>query len=407
VRGPQQAGTGGARAARQPAGPITLAGAGGHLFTSAEERVGITPDRINLCAVLPMFLGSAMGFDERDITLYWDWLNDHGGVLGRRVRMAVEDDKLQPSVAVDAMNRCAGRNPFLIVGASFYDVIDAERAWAEQNRELFIHTPAREDPSMHFSFSFQASQETIGALAAQWILRAHAGQSLGVVHRESESWEPGYEAFLRVLRDAGVRPVIDVPTYANQGTYAQQVLALQSSGARVVFVWDDTSLPAIEMIEQAKAQAYHPVWILGPPNFNFTAQQLGDDALHPPIEALTYVLPYTPGSSRGAYAPYGAEIRRFERIYRHYRGHAPTSDFPWAFWVGWQALARGLVRCGAGCTRDELIGLRGWPIDPFCPVRFAGDDHFGGHDLTVARAFRTHGQAAWRPVAGTLCRDRF
>jgi hypothetical protein len=247
----------------------------------------------------------------------------------------------------------------------------------------------------------------MGRLSAEWILRAHAGRPLGVIHRNSESWEPGHASFLQTLSRAGVQPVIDVPTYQDQGSYTQQILALQESGAQVVFLWDDPTLAAVEIIKQAKAQGYSPVWVIGPPNINVIVNTLGEDALHPPVEALTYVLPYSPGVSGGPYARYGAEIRRFERIYQQYRPGRTPNDFAWAFWIGWQAVARGFLLCGSDCSRNRLLSLRGWSIDPYCPVDFSGGDHFGAHTLTVARAYRLHGHAAWRAVPGTFCRDHF
>src|SRR5207302_1589219 len=85
-----------------------------HLFRPAEDRIGITPHEIRLCMVAPLFLLPALKAEKGDLTFYWDWLNHHGGVDGRKVRMFLADDHLQAGQAAAAMNSCASHDPFAV-----------------------------------------------------------------------------------------------------------------------------------------------------------------------------------------------------------------------------------------------------------------------------------------------------
>ena len=390
-----------------PSGPL----AGGGLrpiFGPAEDRIGITSTTINLCIHAPLDLLPLVGVPSKDdFDVYWQWLTDHGGLNGRNVQTLWTNDQNTQQGAQQALEECRRKPPFAVIsGTVDAEILDAARVWAERTHTLYYFNFASELPARSFSYSPFASIETIGRRAAEWILTAHQGKRIGLVYRQSPSFDPGAKAFVATLAARHTRPVVEVGTVKDQANYRDQIGALKGR-ADVVFVVDDP-IATTELLKQARAQGYAPQWLLMSA-FNFTTDTLGSDAVSPhPIEAITALPPYRPGSYEGPYARYGDEVRRYEDAFRQYQHRPASSDVAWIFWSWWRVMGEQLQRCGRDCTRNRLLSVQQWNPDPFCSIRFRDRSNFGSTKLSIARAYAPAvGLAAWAEVPGTVCQEHF
>lgn len=378
------------------------------IFTADEDRVGITPTSIALCVHLPRaYLPLAGVAAAEEFGVYWDMVNDQGGVLGRRVRMLYEDDENTVQGTHQAMERCRTHSPFAILSGSVsVEILDAARAWAERTHTLYYFNYSSENPRRSYSFSLFPSLDRAGQLAAQWIMHAHPGLRIGLVRRQGPSYDAGADSFRRTLAARGFEVNVSVGTSFNQGTYRDQIAALQDK-ADVVYVLDDP-LGATALIKQSRQQDYKPRWVLQF-GFNLTTDALGADAVSPhPIEALSVWPPYKPGAYEGPYSPYGDQVRRFEEAFQQYRNRPPSSDVPWIFWTYWHLTKQQFLKCGGECTRNDFITINEWDAEPFCPMEFKNGSNFAGTRVSIIRAWSpSPGIAAWAQVPETVCRDSF
>jgi hypothetical protein len=103
-----------------------------NLFTPSRDRIGITATQLNLCMHAALVLGPAFNDSAKDFQVYWQWLNDHGGVFGRKVNMVFTDDAYTPSGGVQAAQQCYSNNPqpFLMMAGVGFDTVPAVRQWA-------------------------------------------------------------------------------------------------------------------------------------------------------------------------------------------------------------------------------------------------------------------------------------
>src|SRR5207244_11208234 len=92
-----------------------------HLFSPSENTIGITKDEIHLCTHAALIFADAFDTKVQDLNVFWDWVNDHGGVYGRKVTMSYKDDAYQSSQAVQAANQCKAENPFFMLGGTRFD----------------------------------------------------------------------------------------------------------------------------------------------------------------------------------------------------------------------------------------------------------------------------------------------
>ncbi|HVL81604.1 MAG TPA: ABC transporter substrate-binding protein [Actinomycetota bacterium] len=377
------------------------------LFNASEDRIGLTDNSITLCGHAATTFGPAFNTAPEDLNVYWQQLNDAGGVHGRRVTVSWENDNYDPTTATQAAEACRAKNPFILLGGIGFDQIPAVRNLVEQRRMLYIHHIAREDLSKKYSFSYLATVDNIGTLAAQFIHRKYPGKRVGVFYRNSENWDPGYKNFVSTTQRLSGKTPFGVPVERNQGQYTQGIQQMRNN-ADIVFVWEN-ALAGTQIIQQAQGQGWRPNWLVFP--FNTTTDTLGRDTTNPPLDGIATWPAYSVGDRTGPFASYADEIERFESAYRRYR-NVPLTDIHWMTWLSWKQIHALLDKCGRDCTRNKIAGLiltgQETAVHPTCAVDFKRNGHVGGFSATIFEAYNKPGNAAgWRHQGDLVCRESF
>lgn len=383
-------GAGGRGGAGGSGGGGTAASGGGgpairdaNLYSGDANTQGIADDELVLCGHAALVFAEAFDVHPEDLNLYWDVVNEAGGVHGRRVRMSWQDDAYSPDRAVQAAEACKSQNPFALIGGIGFDQIPSVRVWAEANKMLYFHHTAIE-PQKTFQFSFSAlpTVQKSGRAFGDYIAGRYGDRKVGIVWRQSENWAPGREAGQAVMEQRGVEIVADLPVTQNQGVYSQQILELQRSGAEVVWLWEN-ALAAAQFIQQAAGQGYRPKYVVFP--FQTTLDVLGSNGLDPSIDGVLMAPAYARGGYGNAFAEHGypQEIARFEQAYAKHRPNTTTNDILFQTWLGMKGMHELLLRCGRDCTRNRFAGMftSGLKllVQPGCPLDFTRPDSFGGH----------------------------
>jgi ABC-type branched-subunit amino acid transport system substrate-binding protein len=393
-----------------------------NLFTPAEDRIGISKDKIVICIHAALSLASVFNVSEKSLNVYWNYVNDElGGIYGRKLEMHYTDDNYgsQPQDVIDAYEECKAQKPFLLLGGIGFDQIPVVRNLAERDRFPYIHHIARQDLSKRFAFSYLPSVETVGTRAGQWIVNQYRNRRIGVIYRDSEHWEPGHRTFKQTLKNAG----ITLPSEADQGapknqtTYTSHLIALQGAyggqGADVVFIWEN-ALSAIEIIQQAADQQYFPKWVVFP--FNLMTETLADNPQRSNIkmDGISAWAPYVPGAGTGqtgyqpgrvdgSFAQYAQLIREFERQHNKYAPGENRDDIVFMTWGGWAQIHQLLLECGKDCTRNKVVGLLQSGVHqvkaPGCPIDFTRNGHVGGFSVNIFKDFMDPVRDGWREVA--------
>jgi branched-chain amino acid transport system substrate-binding protein len=379
-----------------------------HLYSGSANTRGITKDRIVLCAHAALTNGAAFNATPEDFNVYYDTINDQGGIYGRKIEATYENDNYDPATAVQAAQTCKTKNPALILSGSGFDQIPSVRTWAEQNHELYFHHIATEKGAAgaRFSYTTQPSVEAAGRAFADLAASRFKKRKIGILYRNTEPWRPGYDAFDQMAKDDGVKIVLAVPVEENQANYTQALLSLRNAGADVVFGWEN-AIAVTEMVKQAKAQRYSPQWLTLP--FNLAAQTLADDAMDPQMIGLATWPGYSAGDHGGTFSSYSADMKEFEREYAKYRPNTDLSgvagDLLWLNWVFQRQLVALLQACGPDCTRNRIAGVleAGWKtsVSPGCPLDFSDGLHDGSGQLfDVLETYRSpSGKVNWRTTS--------
>ncbi|HUP85787.1 MAG TPA: ABC transporter substrate-binding protein [Acidimicrobiales bacterium] len=384
------------------------------LFAGDLNVRGISSTEVRLCGHAALTYGPAFNASEADFNVYYSAVNDAGGVFGRKITATYENDDYKPATAVQAAEACKAKNPFMILGGIGFDQIPGVRNWAEQNKELYFHHIAtvKGSEGKQYSYTTQPTVERVGEAFGQLAAQKFKGKKIGILYRNSEFWQPGFDAFKQVANERGLTIVGAIGVQQNQAEYTQALLALKSAGAEVVWGWENT-LALTQMVEQAKAQNWSPIWLAFP--FNLTAQALGEDAMTPPMVGLASWPGYSFGDYAGTFSSYAADMKEFEAQYKKYRPNTDIAgvagDLLWLNWVEQKRLVALLKACGQNCTRNHLVGLlqTGYKatVGPTCPLDFSGGKHDGSGGLVnTMETYRSpSGKVNWRSIE--LCKADF
>ncbi len=396
-----------------PSTPVDVAG-DPQLFAGDANSRGISAKELRVCGHAALTYGPAFNATEDDFNVYYSAVNDAGGVFGRRIVATYENDNYDPATAVQAAEACKAKSPFAILGGIGFDQIPSVRNWAEQNKELYFHHIAtgKGAASKLYSYTTQPTVERVGEAFGQLAAQRFKGKKIGVLYRNSEFWQPGFDAFKEVAAARGLNIVKSIGVEKNQANYTQALIELSNAGAEVVWGWENT-LALTQMVKQAKAQRYSPIWLAFP--FNLTSQTLEDEALTPPMVGLASWPGYSKGDYTGSFAAYANDMKEFEAQYAKYRPNTDiggvAGDLLWLTWVEQKRFVELLRACGAGCTRNHLVGVlaNGYQAAtaPTCPLDFRGGkkDGSGGLVNTMETYRSPSGKVNWRSTE--LCKLDF
>ena len=379
-----------------------------NLFPASQDRVGMTASSLTLCMHAALVLGPVFHDSASDFNVYWKWLNDQGGIYGRKVNMVFTDDQYTPQGGVQAAQQCQQSNPFFMMAGVGFDTVPAVEQWAEQNHMLYLPSFATENGlyNLKYSFEIPPSVEQFGTVAGNYIGAKYPGK-IGVVWRNSPNWQGGRDHFEAQVRAKGSKVVADIPVQENQGDYSAAILQLQTSGAQTVLAWMNV-LEFAQLEKQAAAQGYHPRWVTA--TFNLVTDTLGHDVdgTNGPAAVGLWVTPeYHNGDTT---SPWAGEEHTMQAAYAKYDAGHTITDTDWQAWLAFKQVTQMLNDCGQDCSRNKLAGmfLGGYKssLAPLCNVDFArGRGRLGSFAFNVMQGTVRNGTSGWRQVA--TCQENF
>ena len=403
------AGSGASGSSTSAGAPVSTSSV--HLFTAKEDRIGISPTGITLCAHAALTYAPAFHTQPSDLNVFWTAINAKGGVYGRKVTETYEDDAYDPQKAVTAAKTCVSKNPFILLGGIGFDQIPTVRNYAESVHALYIHHTAtiKGSQGLRYSFTPLPTVEQMGDGFAELAAAKYRGKRIGILKRDSANWEPGVSEFKQRARSLGLNVVDEEKAAASAGNYTSQITNLKNAKADVVWIWLN-AVETTEVIKQMRAQVWSPHVMVFP--FNLTSQTLGNDALNPVMDGVAMYPAFSKGDYSGTFASYADDMKEFEAQYARYDSGADiggvAGDLLFLNWVGQKALYKTLLACGKDCTRNRFVELTQAnavkPLSSGCPVDFVhGDRHHGGRYVTVMETYRAPGgQVNWHETKKCL-----
>jgi len=310
--------------------------------------------------------------------MYFDYINDQGGVHGRSIKMLIEDHQYNPQKAVAATKKLVEKDRVFCL----YQVIGT--APCEAIRPILAETgtpliaPATNSSTMSdlsrvagdLIFHTDTGYDRQAEILVDYILNQNSDAKIGIVYQDDDYGENVLEGIARaesehnltVQKESYQRGAID---------FKGQTMNLLKGGCTDVIIAGIVREP-VTVMKTAEAMNYKP-------NFFGTG---------PTVDARVGKLAGSAGE--GFTATYWANMWNSDapgpKLYRelcekydipepyiglyHYYGFATA-----------QLLVEGLERAGRNPTRKSLVRgletLKNWDVGSFPPITYGRNDHAG------------------------------
>ncbi|HEX9463573.1 MAG TPA: ABC transporter substrate-binding protein [Alphaproteobacteria bacterium] len=226
------------------AGGALLVGVGLSLASAAPGRAADTYD-INV--VLPLtgnasFVGKS---EQQSLQLGEKWVNDHGGIKGRPLRLIFQDDQTSPQLAVQLTNQILATKPSVMFGSGLVAMCNAMAPLMQNGPVMYCLSPGIHPAAGSYVFTCSVSTYDLAKAVIRYF-RMKGWTDLAVLTSTDAS---GQDA------ERGINAALDMP----ENKSVVKVVA------REHFNTSDVSVSAqIENIKAAKPQAFI-AWSTGAP----------------------------------------------------------------------------------------------------------------------------------------------
>src|SRR5438552_3280171 len=235
--------------------------------TNTASAPGITATTITIGSTQPLTGRAAPGYSEisPSSNAYFNYVNDHGGINGRKITYYYYDDGYNPTntasqtrklildTKVFAMFSALGTPTHLAV----IDYINSEKV-----PDVFVSSGCNcwNNVSKYpNTFGFQPDYTIEGKILGQYIKQNLSGKKVGYFYQNDEFGLDGVKGLDDQLGASSIASRQNyVPTNTNVGP---QIAALQASGAQVVVSYTIPAFTALALLTAAKL-GYHPTWVV-------------------------------------------------------------------------------------------------------------------------------------------------
>ena len=339
----------------------------------ANAETGVSASEIKLGITLPLTGAASPGYNKigNAMNAYFKYVNDNGGVYGRKVTLIQKNDEYSAQLSISKTNELILRDKvFALVGplgtANFTAVHKSVGLAKRGVPSLFLNTGFSgfsNKKSYPSSFMVLPSYAMEAKIIAQFLKENHAGKKLGIVYQNDEFGIDGMGAF----KAAGTKFDVTIPyTSGSQSSATAQtwVSQLAAGGAQVVVMFGVTSATGA-LLGVSAAARYAPQWILG---------SVGSDpvtlkAIGVPVAVLNGA--QTPAGNPSPNDTSDEYVKQFQEINTKYNTGTAFDDYVLQGMNIALMTVQGLRAAGSNPTRKKLISAMEAKGSTFASVAYS------------------------------------
>jgi len=343
---------------------------------------GVSATTITLGITSPLTGAAAPGYNKVPgaMQAYFNYVNDNGGVNGRKIKLISKDDAYNPVLAKSVTNDLVLQNKVLaIVGSLGTAANEATTRFINDHGvpRLFVNTgysgfaDAKKYPT---TYTVLPSYVMEAKIMGQYIKENFAGKKLGLIYQDDDFGSDALAGF----KTAGVKFDVAIP-YASGSQSAAAgagwVGKLKAAGAEVVVMFGVTSATGAALGASA-VLGYKAQWILG---------SVGGDATT--LKALGVPAAVLTGSIGASFLPGTTDtkdeyIKQFQDVNAKYNAGASFDNNVLVAMNSAMLTVEALRAAGKNLTRDSLMAAiekKGatFASAAFSPILYSPTSHVG------------------------------
>jgi branched-chain amino acid transport system substrate-binding protein len=338
---------------------------------------GITRDKIVIGSFLPLQSGLAAGATQlRDgASAYFKFVNDQGGINGRKIEWIVENDSYNPQQTVAVLRKLVDRdNVFAIVSTLGTATNLAALPFLAQRKIPLINPAggheklnAPTDPNV---FGLLPVGQTIGDAMANYALDQMQGKRIAILFQNDPFGKDPRDGAVAALEKRGMKIVAEASYVPSDVDLSAQAVALRAANPDVVLMMCITKQGAL-LLTEAQRLGWKPQFLAQ----NTMGDPITVDLAGPALEGVRIIL-FTAIETMDTPA-----VKEANAIVQKY--HPETKPGYWTYLgiAGAKAFVEGARRAGPDLSRESLMAAlyKLGRFDPGVvpPVQWSQESHGG------------------------------
>ena len=207
------------------------------------ETAGVTDTSIEIGTLLPMSNTTAAAWGvplSKGMKAYYDYINDKGGIYGRKIDFIIGDTQYTGPVASETVRKLVEQDGvFAIQGGLGTEAHMAVYKYLEEKGipDMYILTGNTiwTDPVSHSRFGFLVDYIDEGRILGQYIGKNYDGKKLGILAQNDDFGKEGEKGLKLGLEDAGAKMEMTTQYYdATQTDVTAQIQRLKADNVDVI-----------------------------------------------------------------------------------------------------------------------------------------------------------------------------
>lgn len=321
------------------------------LALPAAAQDGVTATTIKIGVMAPL-TGNASSYSKAQIGLdaYYKWVNDQGGIHGRKIETVLEDYACDSTKGVAAVKKLIHQDRvFMLHGNSCSAVamaikpivVEAGIPW------VIAHAanPAISTPPVKNIFHGVPVGKTMGVAMGQFVA-SKPGLSRVAIISHTDDWAKSYCApATEYLASRQIKPALEVAFERGQADSTAQTLRIKQANPDFVIACLYEAETAIFLKDMKKYAVNVPVMGTAGTDLENTLKRVGD------LDTVAnYYVPHMYADNLD-----GPRLKKFVDILKKYYPNETVTAFSLISMGGGAAVVEALKRAGRDLTRDKLI----------------------------------------------------
>lgn len=321
------------------------------LALPAAAQDGVTATTIKIGVMAPL-TGNASSYSKAQIGLdaYYKWVNDQGGIHGRKIETVLEDYACDSTKGVAAVKKLIHQDKvFMLHGNSCSAVamaikpivVEAGVPW------VIAHAanPAISTPPVKNIFHGVPVGKTMGVAMGQFVA-SKPGLSRVAIISHTDDWAKSYCApATEYLASKQIKPALEVAFERGQADSTAQTLRIKQANPDFVIACLYEAETAIFLKDMKKYAVNVPVMGTAGTDLENTLKRVGD------LDTVAnYYVPHMYADNLD-----GPRLKKFVDILKKHYPNETVTAFSLISMGGGAAVVEALKRAGRDLTRDKLI----------------------------------------------------
>jgi ABC-type branched-subunit amino acid transport system substrate-binding protein len=318
---------------------------------AAQAEPGISKDKIKLGSYLPLQSGLAAGATQmREGTeAYFKYINDQGGVNGRKIEWIVENDSYNPQQTVAVVKKLVDRDDVFAIVSTLGTVTNLAVLPFLKQRGVPVINPAGghldlNKPKDKNVFGILPLSSEIGESMAEHALTKQGAKRVAIFFQNDQFGKDQRDGAVEFLKKKGMTPVAEASYVPSDVDVSAQVIALRQANPDAVILGVIPKHGSLFMKEAQKLG-----WKVKVVGHNTMADPVVTDLAGDALEGIHVNLMTAVDSMDRP------QVKLANEILAKYSPKTKPGYYPYLGMAGAVIFVEGAKKAGKDLTREKLI----------------------------------------------------